>query len=89
MKKILLLPALILVLGSCKNTWNEEAKDSWLKSCKSDSQRWFGKEASADVYCKCVLDKLEKKYPNLNDALNHVDEIAKDTAIQSCKFLIE
>ncbi len=84
MKK--LLPFVILFcLCSCKNTWNEDDKDSWKEACMENATRWAGSEAKAKTYCECVLQKMILKYPNENDALEHLDQLMTDSSLLGCK----
>jgi hypothetical protein len=86
------VPALILALSlcisSCKDTWDEDDKKALKTSCLDDARTWAGTEEKADSYCNCVLEKILKKYPHENDALEHMDSIIKDSTVLSCRFLI-
>ncbi len=84
MRKALLL-VLLPLLGACKNTWNEDDKQAWQQACTENAIKWAGSEAKAKTYCDCVLGKMMQKYPNENDALEHMNDLATDTSIQSCK----
>ena len=83
MKKI--LPFLLLALVSCKNTWNGEDKDAWKQACMENATKWAASDDKAKTYCDCVLQKIMKKYPHENDALEHLDEFVKDSTVQNCK----
>ena len=76
---------LLVTLFACKNTWNEEDKDAWQEACRENAIRWAGSDAKAKTYCDCVLQKMIQKYPNENDALEHIAELASDTALKSCR----
>ncbi len=80
------VPALLLLmLASCKNTWNEDDKDAWRQACTENAMHWAGNEQQAKTYCDCVLEKIMQKYPNENDALEHVGDLATDSSVQSCR----
>jgi hypothetical protein len=84
MKKLLPF-MLLLLLGACKNTWNEDDKAAWREACTENAMKWAGSDEKAKTYCDCVLQKMMLKYPNENDALEHMGELATDTSIQNCK----
>jgi len=85
MKKICFLLLLSVVSISCKNTWNEEDKSAFYSACTDEAIKWAGSEAKAKTYCDCVFSKMEKKYPNEEEALEHLDILAKDTGLVNCK----
>ncbi len=77
---------LVLLLGICScKTWNEDDKDAWKQACTENASKWAASDADAKTYCDCVLDKMIKKYPNENDALEHIGELATDTSLTNCK----
>jgi hypothetical protein len=84
MKKIAAI-LLIVLLGSCKNTWDSDDKDAWRQACMENATKWAGSDDKAKTYCDCVLQKMMEKYPHENDALEHIDELTKDSSVQSCK----
>jgi hypothetical protein len=88
MKKILPLLAIILLLSSCANTWNENDKDAFFQACMDDATTWAGDPAKAKTYCECVTIKVMEKYPNVNDAVEQIEVISKDPDIQACKIPI-
>jgi hypothetical protein len=84
MKKITVFAALILLSAtSCKNTWDQDDKDMFYKSCMDEANKWAGDKAKP--YCDCMLEKIIKKYPNENDALDHMDSVMNDADLKSCK----
>jgi len=85
MKKIPLFLLLIILSASCKNTWNQEDKDAFYQACTEEARTWAGSQEKAKAYCDCVFAKMEKKYPNEEDALEHIDILAKDTDLIKCK----
>jgi hypothetical protein len=85
MKKGILFIVLITSFSSCINTWNEEDKAAFHEACMDEAKAWAGTEARAKTYCDCVFEKMEKKYPNENDALAHISDLAHDTALLQCR----
>ena len=85
MKKMSLLVLFIILSASCKNTWNQEDKDAFYQACTGEAATWAGSPEKAKAYCDCVFSKMEKKYPNEEDALEHIDILAKDTDLIKCK----
>ena len=85
MKKIVLYIIILTSVSSCANTWNEDDKDAWKQACKETAMHWAGSEGKAKTYCDCVLGQMIKKYPNENDALEHINELATDTSLSNCK----
>jgi len=86
MKKVL-LPLLIcmLVFSSCKDMWDEDDKDAFRQACMETANRWAKNDTVAKAYCNCVLDKMIDKYPFESEALDHMDELMKDTSLLKCK----
>ena len=80
---LLIIPVILLV--SCKNTWNQDDKDSFYQACTDEAIKWAGSPEKAKTYCDCVLGKMMTKYPHEDDALEHIDELAKDTALINCR----
>ncbi len=76
---------LLLVVTSCKNTWSREDKATFYQACTEEAKPWTGSAEKAKTYCDCVFANMEKKYPNEEDALEHIDSLAKDSALLNCK----
>jgi hypothetical protein len=86
MKKLLpllLLP--IICATSCKQTWSSETKDSFYQACTEEAVHWAGTQDRAKTYCDCVFAKMVAKYPHEEDALEHIDSLAKDPDLIKCK----
>ncbi len=75
---------LILSASSC-NKWSEEDKDAWKQACNENAVQWAATKEGAKTYCDCVLERMEKKYPDINDALAHTAEMATDTTYLNCR----
>ena len=75
----------VILFASCKNTWNQDDKDSFYQACTDEAVKWAGSPEKAKTYCDCVLGKMMTKYPHEDDALEHIDELAKDTALINCR----
>jgi len=84
MKRIFALLAVIILSTSCKNTWSDEDKDAFYQSCTQEAITW-ATPAIAKTYCDCVFEKMTKKYPHEEDALEHIDSLGKDTDLLKCK----
>jgi hypothetical protein len=86
MKKVLLSVLLgTLALTSCKDMWDEDDKDSFRQACMETANHWAKNDTVAKAYCNCVLGKMIAKYPFESEALDHMDELMKDTALLQCK----
>lgn len=80
-----ILPIVLLFTVCSCNKWSEEDKDAWKQACTENAAQWAATPEGAKTYCDCVLEKLEKKYPDVNDALAHTAELATDTAMLHCR----
>jgi len=87
MKKIYFL-LLLTSLASCQ-AWTGEDKDTFRQACEDDAKHWAGSDAKAHTYCECVLEKMMAKYPDENDALEHIDQLSKDTSLLNCRKIIK
>ena len=64
MKKLLLiLLCLPMILFSCNSGWSLDAMSKFLKGCNSKPLPSPYSETQGE-YCKCLLEKAMKKYPN-------------------------
>jgi hypothetical protein len=87
MKKALpLLFIAALFTTSCKETWTQEDKNSFYTACMEDAQPNYGDKAKP--YCDCVIGKIMAKYPHVSDALEHINELAADPEVRSCKPVV-
>ena len=84
MKQLLFLISATCLLSSCTG-WDQESKDSFKNSCVTDAKAQGMPEDSAKSMCECRLEKVMKKYPGVEDALEHMVEISKDPDIAACK----
>lgn len=86
MKKILPIILSVFLLGSCANSgWDQETKDLFRQGCMEDAKERGWDDAKAKSVCDCRLEKTMEKYPNMADALEHVDSLANDPDIKACK----
>jgi hypothetical protein len=84
MKNILGLIVATIFLASCEG-WDGESKEQFHSSCV-ESMKSAGKtEAEAKSTCDCRLEKTMKKYPSVDEAMEHMDKIATDPEIAACK----
>jgi len=74
---LILLPALCL-LFSCKNAWTQEDKDSFTGGCINGARKDMSME-KAQAYCDCMLQKLQKRFPDAGD----MKYVKSDTAVYS------
>jgi len=84
--RVLLLFLFVIILAgftSCKNTWSQEDKDNYMHTCMEGLTTIDSGKATA--YCNCMLDKLVTKYPNVNDMLEHMEDVINDKELQQCK----
>jgi hypothetical protein len=42
-------------------------------------------EAAAKSCCDCRLEKIMKKYPDVDDALMNIEKVIQDPEVQECK----
>lgn len=89
MKRCIVLISILFVFNSCKNTWDGETKEMFHQSCMEDAVTWAPSKDKAKVYCDCVLEKIMAKYPDMNDALEHMDSVITDPNIRSCRANIQ
>lgn len=85
MKYTILILFLACIFSSCKNTWSDEDKQAFYNVCIEDAKGWAGSDDRARVYCDCVFTEIARKYPNENDALEHINELIKDSSMHACK----
>lgn len=74
-----------VVLVSCHNTWTEDDKNSFHQACMDDAATWSPSNEASRMYCDCVLGKIVKRYPNVNDALEHIEQLTNDPEMKECK----
>jgi hypothetical protein len=85
MKKILLVASTFFVLGACNNDkgWSKSNKDGFMDVCVQGATSSMG-EVKAKNYCSCMLDKVEKEYPNANDAGQFENNPRKTEMAKDC-----
>ncbi len=88
MRKTALLLAIVCATTSCQNTWNDDDKQAFYSVCMEDAKGWAGSGDRAKVYCDCVFAEMVKKYPNENDALEHIHELIKDSSMRNCRMAV-
>ena len=75
---IFLLAALWLFFSSCKNAWTQEDKDTFMGGCINGARKDMSIE-KAQSYCSCMLQKLQKRFPDAGD----MKYVKSDTAVYS------
>jgi hypothetical protein len=89
MKKYMLPVILCCFFLSCKNTWDDDDKQTFYQSCIDAAKSDGNSEAKAKPYCDCLMEKMMKRYPNESDALEHMDTVITDPEMQKCKDLLK
>jgi hypothetical protein len=89
MKKLLFFLPIVVLLSACKNTWSKEDKDMFYQACMEEDMKTGHTKERAKTFCDCVFGKMQQKYPNEEDALEHIDMLAKDTDLIKCKEVIK
>ncbi|HLG38500.1 MAG TPA: hypothetical protein VI461_02490, partial [Chitinophagaceae bacterium] len=61
------------------SNWSKKQRDQLRSKCLDN----FSDEPKAKQICSCLLDKVEQKYPDYDDAMSHdnedeIEEIAED-----------
>lgn len=84
MKRYFLLLPIVCLLASCEAGWDSEYKDMFHQACVEEAT-WATSDTQRKTYCDCVLEKAMKKYPELADALEHMNELSTDSSIQQCR----
>jgi hypothetical protein len=78
-----------LVFFSCKNAaskkWSEADRTQFMNSCVTNATTALG-DGAAREYCNCMLEKIEKKYPNSVDSekitMGETIAMAKDCRVE-------
>lgn len=84
MKKSVVILLMVLAGSACKNTWNEEYKQAFYQSCTEEQLKTGRTPEQAKTFCDCVFTKMEKKYPDAEEALEHIVDLSKDTDLIKC-----
>lgn len=88
MKKIILIAAILIALGSCKmilkgaaKYWTKKQIKEFVANCEEHSSKLLGAER-AKKYCDCAVETVAEKYHNYEDVkkagIIEVLKIAKD-----------
>lgn len=85
MKNYAIIFALLLLsLASC-GPWPDEEKEMFHSTCMDDAKERGMTDEQAQKMCDCRLEKMMKKYPDVEDALTNIDKIMNDPEIQQCQ----
>lgn len=84
MKQFIFFVLTICLISSCSG-WDTESKESFHNSCVESVKATGKTDAEAKSTCDCRLEKTMKKYPSVEEALEHMIEIAEDPEIKACK----
>lgn len=85
MKKVLLLMSVVVIITSCENTWDSDAKDLFRQGCINAAKKNNMAEDKAKEMCDCRLEKAMKKHPNFADAMDNIADIINDPAMKDCE----
>lgn len=85
MKKISILICTTLLLVSCENTWDSEARRLFKEGCMKAAQKDSMAEDKAKEMCECRLEKAMEKHPNFADAMSNIQDIINDPAMKDCE----
>lgn len=56
----------IIFFSSCQHSWTQKDKDEFINSCTNSAAKSMT-ETKARSYCSCMLQKVQKRYPNPGD----------------------
>jgi hypothetical protein len=80
------LCSVALLFPSCKEKWNESDKKAFYTACTETARKdWADSDTLAKTYCDCLFEKMAKKYPEEEEMLLHIDQLAKDTDLIKCR----
>ncbi len=85
MKKCAILFLLLIIISSCRNTWNEADEQTFYSACVDDAKTWTASPEQAATYCNCVIPKIKQKYPDENEAMKQINLLASDKDLQACR----
>ena len=68
MKYLAVLLLMMALCFSCKRKWTEEDRKQFIGGCMATAvaDTLIGKRLAKD-YCDCLLQQIERKFPNAND----------------------
>lgn len=89
MKYCCLLLAGLLLLGSCKEGWDEENKKAYRQSCMEEARTWGGTEAQAEQYCNCSLEKVMQHYSSIEEVLVNKDSLQLRQELDACREAVQ
>ncbi|NVK04413.1 MAG: hypothetical protein HWD92_06295 [Flavobacteriia bacterium] len=87
MKRILLLSLITIGLSFSvegpfqQPEWDDATREVFMSNCVTNAESGMGTEMAED-YCSCVLVKVEKEFPNPEDAINMTVEQVTEWAMQ-------
>jgi len=85
MRKLLPILLLLICATSCTDFWSGANQRRFKEVCATEAIKWAGTDAAADEYCNCVLQKMMERYPNEEDAFQHLGDLSHDTALIRCR----
>ncbi|HRO41340.1 MAG TPA: hypothetical protein PL009_00805 [Flavipsychrobacter sp.] len=85
MKKLCAMFVVLVILSSCENTWDSDARDLFHSGCMESAKESNMEEVAAKSMCDCRLERVMKKYPNFADAMRNVDKLMDDPELKACR----
>ncbi len=87
--KLVLLTIASISTFACTQSqgWSEKDKKDFLKGCVSSNQGRLSQKLAQDA-CGCMLNKVEKKHPNVDEAQKLRREEIRDIAFACWKETI-
>lgn len=83
MRNFSLIILVAFIFAGCKSGWTAEQKDAYMGACTGGLKDSGWEEAKAKSYCSCMMEKSEKKYPDVNDA-SKLTEDEKTAMAKDC-----
>lgn len=84
-KKTLITIATLLLMASGCDSWHQNEHDALMEACMDDAKGWLNNAEKERTYCKCVVKRVQTKYPNIKDALKNIDSVMLDPEVVACR----
>lgn len=56
------------------SNWPQSEKDGFMRSCENSAMKGGSSQELAESYCSCMMEKMEKKYPDINELIKLSEE---------------
>ena len=87
MKRFILFIFIVVIFAACRDGWSWGRKHQFYQGCTEEALKKGDSPAVAKAFCDCVYGQMVKKYPNEEEALEHIDKLAEDTDLIRCREL--